>query len=146
MASMRNAPTLRLGVLGLTTVYGVVMWFYGPRLWPTPRFALLVATVVYMFVTLLRSTHRASEPGGHSGNRFWSQLADSRHFTRLHAGVLMMLGISELSIRSETDVPGAFSAVNDVIVTLLLVTAAATITLMVSAIAMGLTTTAKPSR
>jgi predicted membrane protein len=143
---MRNAPALRLGVLVLTTVYGVVMWFCGPRLWPTPRFALVVATVVYMFMTLLRSTRRASEPGSHSGSRFWSGLADSRQFTRLHAGILMMLGIAELGIRSETDVPAVFTAVNDVFVTLLLVTAAATTTLMVSAIAIGLTPTAKPSR
>ena len=118
----------------------------GPRLWPTPRFALVVATVVYMFVTLLRSTLRSSEPRALTGNRFWTVLTDSRQFSRLHGGVLMMLGISELSIRSETDVPPAFIAVNDVLVTLLLVTAAATMTLIAVALTTGPTSTAEPSQ
>ena len=73
-------------------------------------------------------------------------LTDSRQFWRLHGGVLMMLGVSELSIRCETGVPRAFTAVNDVLVLLLLVTAVATVTPMAWGIVTGPTATAEPSR
>jgi hypothetical protein len=58
----------------------------------------------------------------------------------------MMLGVSELGIRSETDVPQTFTAVNDVFVLLLLVAAVATMTLMAWGVVTGPTTMAEPSR